>query len=275
MTKPKRRLLRALERVVTWSLLVAPAVLVVLWLTFQHKPGWYTPIVLDDGIGKAASRSAVRSAARRARREALALADYISDRMVQGQRFDVVLSKQSVNASLAAFPHIWPDAAEPLPPAAIGIGKAALRSPAVHFGADEIHFGALYDKHGWRAIVSVAFSARVSKDGRSLRFQATGFHGGSLPIPRVILDRLLAPLLGDSVAGRDPRSRGDDRKADREAALPMPTLGDAWRQIGSVDDLFSGVRFRNRFTWFNGRRPFRIESITLDDGQLTLRVEPL
>lgn len=249
MTKPKRRLLRALERLVTWSLLVAPAVLVALWLTFQHKPGWYTPIVVDDAV------------AQRARREALALADYISDRMVQGQRFDVVLSKRSVNASLAALPRIWPDVVPALPP--------SVSAPAVHFGADEIDFGVLYDKHGWRAIVSVAFSARVSKDGRFLRFQARGFHGGSLPIPRAILDRLLAPLLADSVEGRGPRSRGDDREA------AVPTLGDALRQLGSVDDLFTGVRVRNRFTWPNGRRVFRIESITLDDGQLTLRVEPL
>ena len=267
MTKPKRRFLRALERLVTWSLLVAPVVLVALWLTFQHKPGWYTPIVVDDAV------------AQRARREALALADYISDRMVQGQRFDVVLSKRSVNASLAVLPHVWPDAAQALPLSVIGIGKAAsrsaLRSPAVHFGADEVDFGVLYDKHGWRVIVSVALSARVSKDGRFLRFQARGFHAGSLPIPRAILDRLLAPVFRESGQGRGPRSRGHDRKADREAALPMPTLGDALRQLGSVDDLFTGVRLRNRFTWPNGRRPFRIESIKLNEGQLTLRVEPL
>ena len=49
----------------------------------------------------------------------------------------------------------------------------------------------------------------------------------------------------------------------------------ALRRIQSVDDLFDGVAIGNRFVWFNGDRPFRIESVRIDDGQLRLRIEPL
>ncbi len=87
--------------------------------------------------------------------------------------------------------------------------------------------------------------------------------GGSLPVPRAILRRLLDPLLRGV---RDASSRSAD-----PAGEFSPNLGD----VGSIDDLFRGVKIRNRFVWGNGDRPFRIDSFTIDDGELRLSIEPL
>jgi hypothetical protein len=115
----------------------------------------------------------------------------------------------------------------------------------------------------WQAIVSLRLMLRVSEDGTNLKIALKSAYGGSLPLPRAILRGLLEQLLEQAHSGR--------WKADG-ASEP---LIEALRRIQSVDDLFDGVAIGNRFIWFNGDRPFRIQSVRIDKGQLHLRLEPL
>ncbi len=212
-------------------------------MAFQYKPGWYRPVVLDDaGI-------------KRAERQAVAVADDVGDQMVEGRPFDVVLQDRSVNEWFAALPHVWPDARNALPP--------ELTEPVVHFEDGCIKVGAHYAADGWRAIVSMGLTLGVSADGTAVEIALNGARGGSLPIPRSVLDRILDQLSPSAGAGQDePGGAGD-------------ALASSLREIESLDDLFEGVRIDNRFVWPNGDRPFRIRSIKIDNGRLRLQIEPL
>ncbi|MGB2984407.1 MAG: hypothetical protein WBE26_00875 [Phycisphaerae bacterium] len=237
------KLRRLLARVLTAALVAGPVALVALWLTFQHKPGWYRPVILDEaGI-------------QRARSEAVRAADYVSDQMVEGRPFAAVLHDRSVNAWLAALPHSWPEARDVLPP--------QISDPAVRFDSGELRVGAHYAAEGWQAIISIGVKLGVSEDSGAVEIALNGAHGGSLPVPRVVLEGILDHLL-QTLHARHDRSI--------EAAEPLVS---ALREVQSVDELYEGVRIRNRFVWFNGDRPFRIDSIIIDDGELRLQIEPL
>lgn len=218
-------------------------VLIALWLAFQHKPGWYRPLVLDEAGSQAAKADAV------------ATADDVSGRMVQGRPFEVTLSDRSVNEWLAALPQAWPDAKDAMPP--------ELSDPALRFDCGEVRIGAHYTGDAWEAIVSVGATLRVSDNGSGVEIALTGAYGGSLPVPRAILSRLFEELSRTLPAGHaSPGEAGDPLTA-------------ALRKVQSTDELFEGVTIRNRFIWFNGDRPFRIESLTIEEGILRLRIEPL
>ncbi len=219
------------------------AVLLVLWLMFQHRPAWYSPARLNEaGI-------------QQARSEATELADSLGDRMARGRPFEVVLIDRKVNEWLAALPHCWPEARRSVP--------SEISEPAVRFNAGRMHAGAHCESGGWRAIINVELALGVSEDGMSIEIALFEARGGSLQIPRAILGKLLDPLL---------RGVGDASSRSTDPAGEfLPDLGD----VGSVDDLFRGVKIRNRFVWGNGDRPFRIDSITIGEGELRLGIEPL
>ncbi len=241
-----QRIRRLLPAVLTAVFVAVPVTLSALWLTFHHKPGWYQPVSLDE------------AGAQRARSQAVGVADFVSDRMVEGEEFDVVLRDRSINEWLAAWPRVWPDGKDALPP--------ELSDPAIRFDDGRIRVAAHFATGGWRAIISVALTLGLTVDGSEVEIRLSGAHGGSLPVPRMILDDVLEHLLqgartGPDVGGDSPSTTG--------------LLASILREVRSVDELFEGVRIRNRFVWFNGERPFRIESVTIEDGGLRLRVRPL
>lgn len=90
----------------------------------------------------------------------------------------------------------------------------------------------------WQAIVSAHLTLGVTEDGSRLWVQLVRAYGGSLPLPSSMIERLLM----------NPQA-----------------------------DLSNRVRteIENRFVWFNGRRPYRILSIQIAQGELRLRIEPL
>lgn len=239
-----------LRRGIAAALVTGPCLLVVLWLMFQHKPSWYRPATLDE------------AGLERARGEATGVADDVSDRIVQGEPFDLVLRDRAVNEWLAGLEGIWPDAQHVIPP--------ELSNLATRFDGDRVRLGALCAGGRVRVILNAAFSVRVSDDGRNVAIALTGARSGSLPIPRAVLDRMLNPLLSQQHS-RDVRSR---TAAASGKAQPTP-LESSLDDVRSVDDLFEGVKVRNRFIWPNGDRPFRIDSIKIDNGELHLRIEPL
>ena len=240
----KIRFRRAVRRAAIVGAILAPVTFVGLWLAFQHKPAWYQPVRLDE------------PGYQHARRDAVATADSISDQLVQGKEFDLILTDRSVNEWLAALPSIWPEAKETLP--------RELRDPAVRFAEDRIRFAAHFDKNGWQSIVGIDLLVRVSENGTSVTIGLAGARCGSLPLPRAVIDRLLGPLIENVQRG------GENHDADGSSPWDA-----AVRSIRSVDQLFDGVTTRNRFVWPNGERPFRIDSIRLTNGELRIRLQPL
>lgn len=270
--KRRRGRLAALRRLVELGLTVAlvagPIALVVLWLAFQHKPGWYRPAVLDD------------AGVQRAQRDAVSMADRVSDRMAEGKPFDVVLVDRSVNEWLAALPHAWPDARDALPP--------ELTQPVVRFigqphgggssGAPdrlavppgEIIVGAHFARGGWRAIASGRFSLRVSADGTMIEIGWNGAYGGSLRLPEWLVEKLLGEQpVHRWITGINGKAGAKSGTTDRSGIGGRA----AWRS-SSAAKLLKGFEIDNRFVWFNGERPFRIDSIEIDEGELHLRIEP-
>ena len=177
----------------------------------------------------------------RARSEAVSITDYISDQMVKRKPFEVTLSDKMLTQWLAALPSIWPTAHERLPPQISDI--------AVRFDRNVVRIGARYDR-SVLTIVNIHLALDTNENGTQLSVRALYVCCGSLPIPIAILDRMLT-----------------DRLATVDSA--------AARKIESMSDLVKGVQFENRFVWFNGRRPFRIDSIQVRSGELRLRISPL
>lgn len=216
---------------------------VALWFAFQHKPGWYRPAALDEAM------------LRRARSESVATADYVGDRLVERETFEVTLSDRAVNEWLAAMPELWPEARQAWPP--------ELTEPAVRFDHGSIRLGGNIEYRGWRAIVAVGLTLTVAEDGRSIAVRLDGASGGSLPAPRAVLERWIDPELARLARRSAERGRSGEG------------LDSVLSQARSIGDLYAGVSVRNRFVWFNGHRPFRIGAIEVREGELKLRIEPL
>jgi len=214
--------------------------LAALWLTFQHKPGWYRPVTLNP------------AGLHQARRDATNTLDSVGDRIVRGKPFDLLLSMRSVNEWLAALPQLWPDAASRL--------GSQFTDLAVDFDSDDIRLGALYTRRGWRVIASVDLKIAVTQDGRFLQITLPHLYGGSLPMPRRLLKSLLEPFILQS---RYKPSAG--------AGAFDPIVSEIW----SAGEQVTGVRLRNRFIWPNGRRAFRFASVEVKSGGLRLRIVPL
>ena len=232
------------RRVVLLGAIFTPILMVGLWLAFQHKPAWYQPAFLDE------------NGCQLARLDALAMADSISDQLVQGREFELVLTDRSINQWLATMPQIWPEWKQTLP--------EELRDPAVQFAEDRVRLAAHYEKNGWQAIVSVDLFVRVNVDGTKVTISLAGARGGSLPVPRAVIERLLQPLIAHASVSSENHAL--------EATSPWDATVNS---VHSVDQLFAGVNTRNHFLWPNGKRRFRIASIRANNGELRIRLQPL
>lgn len=240
--RPSTRWRRRLKIALPIGAGVATLTLVALWLSFQHIPAWYRPARLDE------------EGVRRAQRTAAAAIDSTSAQLVKRQPFEVVLEDATVNEWIAALPESVPELTESVPPEWDGF--------AVSFDHQRIQIAAHYHKDGWEAIVSLALSVRVEEDGSTIQVGLDAIQGGSLPVPRLVLNRLLSPMWEAA------RSRRSDDPASS-------ALLSAIRSAGSIDALFDGVELKNRFVWPNGDRPLRIDSVRIDGGKLTLKLTPL
>jgi hypothetical protein len=228
------------------SLITTPLGLLTLWLALEHRPGWYVPAVLDEQGVQAARRDATNAV------------DQFGDQLVRRLPFEVVLRDDALNAWLAALPHIWPDAAQAVP--------RELHDPALRFEAGLLRIGALYEVSGWRAIVSGAAAAALADDGATIELRLAELCCGSVPMPPSLITRAADPHLHAAALS--------DAKQSSASETPGGVISSIG-EVRSVDQLYRGVRIRNRFVWPNGKRPFRIAQITIDAGELRLRIEPL
>jgi hypothetical protein len=221
---------RRRRRVARAALFISPLMGVALWLSAQHKPSWYRPLKLDS------------ESLQRVRREAVAQADDFGDRLVLGRPFEVTLTQREVNEWLTALPQIWPEANVAWPP--------EIHEPYVKFSPGTICLAAHVDRSVGQAILNIDLVPELSPDGRSVRVAASALRLGSLPIPRVLLERIASWVT--------PREAPEN---------------DAHRV--ALAELFSGLTTANRFVWPNGERPFRIRSARIMNAELRLGIEPL
>jgi len=241
--KKVRRLRTQRRRVIAAGCAGVVLAIVITFLIFQHRPAWYRPALADEPTIQAA------------REETAAIAARISDRLVLGESVNVELHDAAVNRWLAARPVLWPDARWTLPD--------EVAFPALSFDDGLLRVAALFERNGWRAILSADFTVTI--DGDSLRVMLTNIRGGSLPLPRFVVRPALSRSISRS--GATP----EREFAPNAAADPIDAV---WRTIRSPDDLFRGISIENNFIWPNGRRRFRIASIRIDDGAIHLRLEP-
>ncbi len=220
-------------------LILAPVLTLTLWMAFQHKPGWYSPVTLDQSGRRAARRSATRRA------------DEFGDALVRRKPFDLVLHEDEVNHWLAATPSWWPRSE-----------SVEVRDPAIHFEAGLIRIGALVDRSGWLAILSAGIRCSLSDDGDTVTIRLVEPAAGALPIPRAVLSwgRPETPVSPSSTQGRS-----DEPRVPVESLLP---------DVQSVDELLGGLRRPNWFVWPNGDRAFSIDSITVEAGRVSFAIRP-
>lgn len=237
---------RILRRSALISLIAAPLGSLALWLALEHRPGWYVPAILDEQGVQAARRDATNAV------------DQFGDQLVRRQLFEIVLSDDALNAWLTALPNIWPDAARAIP--------RELHAPALRFESGFLRIGALYEVSGWRAIVSGAVTAALADDGAAIELRLVETCCGSVPMPPSLIARAANPHLQAGAPSEGKQSPAPKTSHDVISSI---------HEIRSVDQLYGGVRIRNRFVWPNGKRPFRIDQITIDAGELRLRIEPI
>lgn len=209
--------------------------LVAIWLAFQYRPRWYRPPMLDD------------EGLRRARVDAVNTADRISDGLAENRPFELTLTDTTVNEWLAAWPTSHPESYQAVPP--------EIRGVAVRFEPGLFRVGAHFEKHGWESILNIAIQPKVESGEQAISLSLLAVRAGSLPFPGSALERILVEI--QAVYGQDGG-----------------TTSDILEQIHGVDDLYKGIRIDNRFTWFNGKRPFVVEAIILEDGVARLRLRP-
>lgn len=226
-----------LRRVAKVVLIIGVTGAIILWLTFQHKPSWYRPTLLDDAGKKIA------------RRESTNFFDSIGDQMFRGEPFVLNLTQQQVNEWLSLIPYILSDVD--------AVDSGRITQPAIQFDNDIIQIGVHYQKGGLQTILNVTFEVKVLPGGQEIELGITGIRGGSLPAPKSILEPLISRLM--------------NKNPDHKSTMITMLLG----TMDSANELFSCVQRRNRFVWPNGKRMFKFESITIRNGGIRLSIKPL
>ena len=228
------------------TLIVGPAALIALWLMFHHKPSWYQPAGPTEQTVHQAQASLAN------------VADRISDQMVRGEPFQILIGSQAMNDWLAAAPSLHPQFARALPSAT---GKAGLLVSGLAVGIDDgaVRVGGLVKTKDWQTIFSIAIYAGVSQDGKDILLRIGDVRMGSLPMPGPFLRKLIDEHLSD------PRFR---RTLDAASKFTLS-------RVRSIADFFTGIRIANQFVWPNGKRPFKIERIGVEGDAVLIRFQPL
>lgn len=215
--------------------------LAVLWLALRHIPSWYRPVsVPPDELQR------VRDT----------LADTfrsISDRMVQGRPFEVTATDQMITEWLIARAHIWPDSESWLPP--------WLRDPVVVFRPGRVILAAHMDREEWESILSAHFSLEVVGDDVMVSLERIA--AGSVPIPVTSVAGLL-----DTMVQSD---RLDTDAMPEDLARAVRKL----RENGALSALSDGYRADGPFLWRNGNRPFYVRDVTIGEGWIRVRFDPV
>ena len=230
-----------------WAIpLAATAVIVALgaaWMAFQHVPSWYRPVYVP-----ADDYQRVRDSLQFACQE-------FSDGVINQESFRYTLTDRQINEWIYCRGEIWPDAEGVLP--------AFLAEPMIVFRPGEIILAGRYEGGEVQTVVNAGFTPTIEGDDLLIRLNSAG--GGSLPVPRALISGPLAELLtSEQLWSRlqiEPGLDNDHLTQDRIAEL--------------IESTAKGWRVRNRFVWPNGKRPFRINGVSVEEHRLILDVVPL
>ena len=113
--------------------------LVALWLAFQRIPDWYRPVALTEAVAQEAQRTFTN------------FTDTVSDRIVEGEPFDVTIEQDAVNTWLAAAPELRAERRR--------VSPERLRDPAVAFEPGRIRIGAHINHNGWETIAGAVLDS--------------------------------------------------------------------------------------------------------------------
>lgn len=241
MTFPTQRRHTA-RRIIFATVGVSLVACFVLWLMLHYKPHWYQPAVGDDAT------------IHRAQVSAADLLDLVSDRLAAGDPFEITIEDHVVNDWLAALPRLWPKAEEVIP--------SAVQNLAARFDSDRLCLGAHWGDGELQSIVSADLAIALSPDGSNLIITVVAAHAGAIPLPH----NAIREIMGRYESGA---SNAGSARADDGSTNPEP------RDMDFVEQLLSGMKIPNEFVWSNGKRRFKIASLTMSGGELRMGIDPL
>lgn len=218
---------------------LAAASLVGLWLTVHYIPAWFLPLELDE------------NQLRRIRAETTRLIDDISDALASGRPIEISLDARQINEMLAALPDLYPEMAWP----------PGLSAPIVRLEPGAIRVGAKLSGPAGEAIVSLRMVVRHDPDAHELHLLPGGFRVGGLALPRA----LLAAVLGEGGESNSPEGPRASRPPGKSTAV-SEAPSTQW---------IAGRTFSDRRIWPNGKRPFQIVWVAIENNRVRLKLSPL
>jgi hypothetical protein len=173
------------------------------------------------------------------KRTQLRLENEISAAVNRDDSVTIELDQDQVERWVAARHELWPGEVPSLGP---------FRQPQVDL-LDENRFrvGALIEQAGVEAVVSATFQFEVTPETITVTWDH--IHTGALRTPRTLIAKV-ARKASSRLGGRLSAAELEQAITDRKAALP------------------------NDFIWPNGKRRVRIAEMTIEGGELRVKLEP-
>ncbi len=161
----------------------------------------------------------------------------LNNNIQRNQPFDFEITAQQINRWLNSLDAFDPQLPRRLP--------KAIQDPAIGFYQDRIWLGALLDLDGRKAVANLEIS--ISLLAQTLVVDIVSFRAGTLALPRAVL----VDKFQDFLQAQEPQLRKQ------------------------LEDVLEGKPIPNRFGLPNSGHDFRIKSIKISSGKLTVRIEPL
>lgn len=253
-----RTRIRARRRWTDWLLAGAlglTGVALLLYGAATHSPSWYRPAVVAP-----ADYAAIRN-------ELPTFGSAIGTHLKQGQPFRIILTDEEINRWIAAREQIWPGFKDALP--------SGIEDPVIAFQPGRIVAGIRYATDRVTSVLSLGLTAEVEASGAAIRIGVGDFRIGLLPVPRALVEdaakRALARAIRDNIRAfssqlaemfdLDERSLEDALDVDEEILASLLNIRE--------------LRLQSHHVWPNGRFPFRIANLEIEQGRLLIDITPL
>ncbi len=161
----------------------------------------------------------------------------LNNNIQRSQPFDFEITAQQINRWLSSLDAFDPQLSRRLP--------KAIHDPAIGFYQDKIWLGALLDLDGRQTVANLEIC--ISLLAETLVVDIVSFRAGTLALPRAVL----VEKFQDFLQAQEPQLRKQ------------------------LEDVLTGKPIPNRFGLPNSGHDFRIKSIKISSGKLTVRIEPL
>lgn len=224
-----------------------------IWIGVTHTPGWYRPacVTADDY--------------RIIRNELPSFGSAIGAYLERGQPFRIELTDAQINRWLAARGQIWPSLRRVLP--------AEIQDPVIAFEPGRILVGARYEKNGVSTVLSLATTLEVEGSGSAIAVRLGGVYAGLLPVPQMLVEPVARKALTRAIRSSWPRLAkytqiGDVNLADQFRIGPDQIAG----YIKNRD--LTQTRLPSHWVWPNGRFPFYISNVQIEQGKLLIDIVP-